>query len=86
MFRVSLREMFVLVAATALAIVSLIYAAPIWQTIIGFVAILSAMVALIVGLVDHGRRRAFAVGFSVAMLGYLLIVAAGQQNYAGGRK
>jgi hypothetical protein len=71
--------MFVLVAATAVAIVSLLFASPVWQTIVGFLALLSAIVAVIVSLIDHGQRRAFAVGFSVAMLGYLLIVVAGQK-------
>jgi hypothetical protein len=73
MFRVSLREMFVLVAAVSLAIVSLIFASLPWQAIIGLMAMLSAIVAIIVGLVDRGPRRAFAIGFAVAMLGYLLV-------------
>lgn len=74
MIRVSLREMFVLVAVVALAIVSLIFASPAWQAIVGLVVMLSAMIALIVSLVDRGPRRAFAIGFAVAMLGYLLVV------------
>ena len=74
MFRVSLREMFLLVAAVALAIVSLNYATVLWQAIIGLMVMLLAMVALITSLVDRGARRAFWIGFAVAMLGYLLIV------------
>jgi hypothetical protein len=74
MFRLSLRELFVLVAAVALSIVSLIYASSVWQTIIGVAAVLAAMLALIAGLVDRGPRRAFPIGFSVGVLGYLLVV------------
>jgi hypothetical protein len=74
MFRVSLREMFVLVAAVAVAIVSMIYAASLWKAIIGLAVVLSALIALIVGLVDSGPRRAFAIGFAIATLGYLLVV------------
>src|SRR4051794_18844146 len=74
MFRISLREIFVLVAATALAIVSLIYASAMWHTIIGVAVVLSAVIALIMGLVDRGPRRAFPIGFSVASLGYLLVI------------
>ncbi len=74
MFRLSLREMFLLVAAVALAIVSLIYASPLWLLIIGIAVVLSAMIALITGMVDRGPRRAFPIGFSVAVLGYLLVV------------
>lgn len=71
----SLREMFVLVAATALAIVSLVTASFVWQSILCLVVVLSAMIALVVSLVDRGPRRAFAIGFAVAMLGYLVVVA-----------
>jgi hypothetical protein len=74
MFRVSLREMFLLVAATALAIVSLLTASFLWQSIIGLAAMLAAMIAMIVTFVDCGPRRAFAIGFAVAMLGYLFVV------------
>ena len=74
MIRVSLREMFVLVAAVALAIVSLIFASPQWQAIIGFVALLSAMIALVESFVDLGSRRAFAIGFAVAMIVYAFVV------------
>jgi hypothetical protein len=74
MFRMSLRELFVLVAATAVAIVSLMYASPLWQAIFSLVAMLLALRAVIASLVDRGPRRAFAIGFAVAMLGYVLIV------------
>lgn len=74
MIRVSLRDMFVLVAVVAVAIVSLLFASPVWQAIIGVAVTLSAIVAVIVSLVDRGPRRAFAIGFAVAMFGYLLVV------------
>lgn len=59
MFRVSRRDMFLLVAATALAIVSLIYASSVWQAIIGVAVVLSAVIALIVGLIDRGPDRSW---------------------------
>jgi hypothetical protein len=72
--RISLREIFLLIAAVALAIVSLISASALWQIIIGVAVVLLAMFALIIGLVDRGPRRVFPIGFAVGVLGYLLIV------------
>jgi hypothetical protein len=83
MFRMSLRELFMLVAATALAIVSLMYASPVWQAIFSLVAMLLALAAVIASLVDRGPRRAFAIGFAVAMLGYLLALINIQKFMSG---
>lgn len=74
MFQVSLREMFVLVAVSALALVSLNYASQTWQALVALIAILAAMTAVIRSLIDRGRHRAFAIGFAVGMVGYLLVV------------
>lgn len=78
MVRISLREMFLLVLVVTLAIVSLIYASPLWQGIIAFIAMLMVMIAVICSLVDREPRRAFAIGAGVAMVGYLLIVGTSQ--------
>jgi hypothetical protein len=72
--RLSLRELLVFVALVALAIVSLMYASPVWHMIIGVTVVLSAMIALITGLVDRGPRRAFPIGFAVGVLGYLFVL------------
>lgn len=79
MFRVSLREIFLLVAATALAIVSLVYASQLWQAIVGLIAMLAAMIAVVRSLIDRGPHQAFAIGFAVGMVGYLLIVVNAQK-------
>jgi len=79
MFRISLREVFLLVAAVGVAIVSLIYASLLWLMLIGLAAALAAILALIIGLVDRGPRRAFPIGFAVAMLGYLCAVLNAQK-------
>lgn len=83
--RISLREMFVLVAAVALAIVSLVYASSLLQAAVSLIALLVGLAAVILGIIDRGPRRAFAIGFSVAMIGYLVVVLncqrmAAQQN------
>ena len=72
--RISLREMFVLVAAVALAIVSLVYASSLLQAAVSLIALLVGLAAVILGIIDCGPRRAFAIGFSVAMIGYLVVV------------
>ncbi|MFO0792032.1 MAG: hypothetical protein U0805_21430 [Pirellulales bacterium] len=72
MFRLSLRELFVLVAAAAFAIVSLVCASPAWQAIVSLIALLTAIAAVITSLIDRGPARAFAIGYAIAMLGYLL--------------
>jgi hypothetical protein len=86
MFRLSLREMFALVAASALAMVSLVYASPRWQAFVMLMAMVAAMIAIIGSLVDRGPSRAFAIGFAVGMLGYMLIVMNAQKftNKQGG--
>ena len=71
MIRVSLREMFVLVAVVALAIVSLITASPAVANDRRRRGGALGHVAPIVSLVDHGPRRAFAIGFAVGDVGLL---------------
>jgi hypothetical protein len=73
-FRLSLREVFVLVALVALAIPSLKYASELWLALVAAVSIISLFVALIVAVVDRGLRQAFAIGFALIMAGYGLIV------------
>lgn len=74
MFRVSLRELLLLVAAVAVAIVSLKYASETWVAIVAGLAMLAFFVAIIVAAVDRGRRQAFALGFALVVIAYGLIV------------
>jgi hypothetical protein len=80
MFRISLRQLLILVAAVALAMVSLKYASPAWQVVLGLSVMLVLFAAVIVAIVDRGPRQAFALGMAVIILGYGLLVANGRQQ------
>jgi hypothetical protein len=86
MFRASLREMFLLVAAIALAILSLLGASIFWQGAVGLIVMLASGAAIITGIMERGSRQAFAIGFGVAMFGYALIVWNGERYADGPRK
>lgn len=75
MFRISLRELLGLVAAIALAIVSLRSGSYFWQGAVGLVAMLAIGMALITGIIDRGSRRAFAVGAAITMFGFAVLFA-----------
>jgi hypothetical protein len=75
MFRISLREMFGLVAAIALAIVSLRSGSPLWQGLVGLMAMLAIGMAVITGIFDSGPRRAFAIGAALLMVPYAILFA-----------
>jgi hypothetical protein len=75
MFRISLREMLVFVAAIALAIVSLRSASPLWQGLVGLMAMLAIGMAVITGIFDSGLRRAFAIGAAILMIPYAILCA-----------
>jgi hypothetical protein len=83
MFRISLREIFVLVAAIALSIVSLKYASSMWQAIVGMLYLIGSFAAVIIAIFDHAARRAFAIGFIVAALGYGALVVNGHKAVNG---
>jgi hypothetical protein len=72
--RISLREVFYLVAALAFAIVSLKYASPLWQALVGLSVMLAAVVALGAALFESGARRAFAIGFVVTVFCCALLI------------
>jgi len=74
-FRLSLRGMLVLVAAVALAIVSLTYASDWWQIGVVTLVLLTFAAAAIVALVDRGGRQAFALGMVVIMTIYAGLIA-----------
>ena len=85
MWRLSLREMLVLVTLVALAIVSLTYASNFFRGAIGLMALLVYVGSIVAAFMDHGRRQAFAIGMALVMTIYgLLLVHAGygqDQNY-----
>lgn len=70
MFRISLRELFVLVACCALALVSLKYASETWVALVSALAMLAIFIAIVTALVDRGPRQAFAIGFAVIVITY----------------
>ena len=81
MFQISLRQLFILVATIALAIVSLKYASEILLSLGAMAGAIVFVAAAIVAVVGRGPRQAFAIGFVAATVGYgLLIVSGGTRN------
>jgi hypothetical protein len=73
--RLSLREMLVLFALCATALVSLQFASAGWEMVVGALAALAFAAAVIVALVDRQAPQAFAIGFAVALTIYVAILA-----------
>jgi hypothetical protein len=84
MFRLSLRELFILVASIALAIVSLRNALPLWQGIVGLLIVLVVVYQLMAAIFDRGAGRAFAIGFMVVFIVYAGLVWNGEKEPVGG--
>lgn len=80
LFRLSLREMLVLVTLAALAIVSLKYASDLWLAVIAALTMILCFVALIIAAIDRGGRQAFAIGFSLVAIGYWGIIINGART------
>jgi hypothetical protein len=74
MWRLSLRELLMLVAIVALAVVSLKYASVTWQGIVLSLTLLAFVAAAIAAFVDRGSRQAFALGMAVTMIIYAALV------------
>ena len=74
MLRISLRQLLLLIAAVALAIVSLKYASPAWQIFVGLALMVALILSLAIGLFDRGPRQAFAIANAVVMIAYLLVL------------
>jgi hypothetical protein len=81
----SLRQLMMLVAAVAVAIVSLKYASDAWLAIVAAVAMLAFFAAVIVAAVDRGPRQAFAIGFALTVAVYALVVMNGEKEFPNGR-
>src|SRR5688572_13834528 len=77
LFRVSLRELLLLIAMVALAIASMKYASPPWRTCVYTITMAIFMWAAVIAVIDRGPRQAFAIGIVLLMViyGVLLINA-----------
>jgi hypothetical protein len=73
-FRMSLREMLILVALVAMGICSLKYANDTWLPLVAGVTMIAIFIALIIAFVDRGPRQAFAIGFVLVALSYGYVV------------
>jgi hypothetical protein len=77
MLRISLRELFILVAVAAVAIASLKYANDQWLAIVAGVTMVVISIVFIIAIVDRGSRQAFANGFALTMVVYAAAVLTG---------
>jgi hypothetical protein len=82
MFRVSLRQLLTLVTALAFAIVSLRYATPWWQAVVGLVVLFSFFAAVLVAIFNRGSQQAFAIGFAIVVLCYGLMIVNGRKSFS----
>jgi hypothetical protein len=80
--RISLRQLLILVAAIALAIVSLRYATPWWQAVVGLLLMVLFFAAVIAAIFERGPRQAFAIGFVVVVFGYAIMLANGRKSFS----
>jgi predicted PurR-regulated permease PerM len=76
MVRMSIRQLLLFVAIIAIAIVSLNFANELWMTSIIGATMLVVVGAAIVGVVDRGPRQAYAAGFAITAVLYLLFLGA----------
>lgn len=83
LLRLSLRELLVLIALAATAIVSLQFASAGWETVVATIVIVAFALAAIVALVDRHARQAFAIGFAVSMVIYGVVLAGASFNSQG---
>jgi hypothetical protein len=79
-FRLSLREVLVLVALVALAIASLKFSNETFLALVAAVTMSALIAALIIAVVDRGPRQAFAIGVALTMIAYGLILVTGQRT------
>lgn len=78
LFRLSLREMLVLMALVAFAIGSLKYASELWLAIVLAVTMMIFFGTVILAAVDRGHRQAFAIGVALTMVAYGLMLMTGR--------
>jgi predicted PurR-regulated permease PerM len=88
LFRLSLRELLMLIAMVALAIASMKYASPAWRTCVYAITMAIFMWAAVIAVVDRGSRQAFAIGMVILMViyGVLVVNGAAGRSQGGNRE
>ncbi|HEX2475889.1 MAG TPA: hypothetical protein VHK01_14150 [Lacipirellulaceae bacterium] len=81
LFRLSLRELLLLMAMVALAIASMKYASTAWRTCVYTITMAIYMWAAVVAVIDRGPRQAFAIGMVLVMVIYgVLFISAPRRS------
>jgi hypothetical protein len=83
-FRISLRELLVVVSLVALSVASLKFANDFWLAVVAGLAMIALFASLIIAAVDRGPRQAFAIGFALTMIAYGIILTTGQRTRGSG--
>jgi hypothetical protein len=88
LFRVSLREILLLIAMIALAIVSMKYASTAWRTSVYTITMAIFMGAAVIAVIDRGSRQAYAIGMFLIMViyGALIVNGAVGRTQGGNRE
>jgi hypothetical protein len=76
-FRLSLRELLLLVALVAMALASIRYASSTWRTAVYTITMAVFIWGAIVAIIDRGPRQAFAIGLVLTMMIYAVLVRNG---------
>lgn len=74
LWRLSLRELLVLVALLAAACVVLKFASPVVATLMAGLTLLVCGVMAVFAFLDRGSRQAFAIGFTVIAVGFTYVL------------
>jgi hypothetical protein len=83
LFRLSLRELLLLIAMVALAIASMKYASPAWRTCVYTITMAIFMWAAVISVIDRGPRQAFAIGMVLLMVIYGVLLINAPRRSAG---
>jgi hypothetical protein len=84
LFRLSLRELLLLIAMVALACASMKYASPAWRTCVYTITMAIFMWAAVVAVIDRGPRQAFAIGMAILMVIYGVLIVNGTSGRSQG--
>jgi hypothetical protein len=75
--RMSLRDLLLLVAVVAVAIVSLKFASSLLSGIVGLIVLAAYMGSIIAAVIARGRTQAFAIGMALAITMYAALIMIG---------
>jgi hypothetical protein len=84
LFRLSLRELLLLIAVVAFAIASMKYASPAWRTCVYTITMAIFMWAAVIAVIDRGPRQAFAIGMFLLMVIYGALIVNGSVGRSEG--